>query len=340
VTTFVDAYVHINDESGEKVQRLYSCRHCVLASYVWEDKQPVAKMRLSEVREEVIEVMDYLADISLGTRAAAVSYYSMLASIPLLAVFVTIAARLLPDIYGPAAAVGIGDLTVHELNAALARVLPSEATRVVTHEIARLQSEPPVGILSIGIFLSLWTSSNAFKAIVGAINKIYGIEETRPFWTVRLVAVLMPLLLSGVMIVTLASIVALPTVISMLKLNYYSSIALWSAQWVGLFVTVLLSFGLTYHIAPAPKARQPLFSAGSFAGAGLFLLFSMAFQYYVNYYAGYDKVYGSLGGAIVFLIWLWLVSACLLLGCAINKSLENHRTHGNWQGINLSSLNR
>jgi membrane protein len=297
-------------------------------------------MRPSEIREEVIEVLDYLADISLGTRAAAVSYYSMLASIPLLAVFLTVAARLLPALDGTGTAVGLGDLTVHEFNAALARVLPAEATSVVTHEIARLQAEPPVGVLSLGIILSLWTASNAFKAIVGAINRIYGIEETRPFWTVRFVAVLMPLLLSCVMILALLSIVLLPTIISMFKLDYYSAVAVSMAQWVGLFLSVLLSFGLTYHIAPAPKARQPLFSVGSFAGAGLFLFFSMVFQNYVNTLGSYDKVYGSLGGAIVFLVWLWLVSACLLLGCAINKSLENHRRHGNWQGINLSSLNR
>jgi membrane protein len=229
---------------------------------------------------------------------------------------------------------------VHELNATLGRILPGEATNLVTHEIARLQAEPPVGLLSVGVLLSLWTASNAFKAIVGAINRIYGIQETRPFWKVRFVAVLMPLLLSCVMILALVSIVSLPTVISILRLDYYSAVAVSTAQWVGLFVSVLLSFGLTYHIAPAPPARQPLFSAGSFAGAGLFLLFSMVFQHYVNFFASYDKVYGSLGGAIVFLVWLWLVSACLLIGCAINKSLENHRRHGNWQGINLSSLNQ
>jgi membrane protein len=85
-------------------------------------------------------------------------------------------------------------------------------------------------------------------------------------------------------------------------------------------------FALLYHLAP--NVKQPGFrwiSPGAVAGVALWILASVAFAFYVANFANYNKTYGTLGGVIAFLVWLWISNIAVLLGAEINAELERER---------------
>jgi membrane protein len=287
-------------------------------------RQPFAEVKMigrAELRAKIIRVLKYVRRAEVPNRAASVSYYAMLASIPLLAVVVTLSAQLLPDMHY-AHAVGMGAITTAELNAALERLLPYEANKIIKSEIARLQSQPPVGMLSVGVLLSLWTASNAYMALLTAMNEIYGVVETRPYWKVRLTALVMPIVFAVILLIALIGIIVAPTIISFFELDYFASSLMTLVQWGVIYGIVLITFEMAYRLGPRRQVRKAPLSTGSIVGATIFLVSSLLFQLYVQHYGSYDRVYGSLGGFVVFLVWIWMSSACLLLGCAINKALD------------------
>jgi membrane protein len=278
-------------------------------------------VQIAELKQNTIRVLKYVRDVNVANRAAAASYFGMLSSIPLLAVILTVSAQLLPDMHS-ANAVGLGDVTTHELNIALARILPLEAKNIITNEIIRLQSQPPVGLLSLGLLLSLWTASSAYVAVMSAMNEIYGVRDVRPIWKVRFNALLMPLLFTLILSIAVLSIVAVPWAIHALDLDKFSGLVMTVAQWGCLYLIIVLSFDATYRVGPCGSLKSRKLSTGSIVGATIFLFASLLFQLYTHQFGSYDRVYGSLGGAIIFLVWLWLMNLSLLIGCAVNKVFE------------------
>src|SRR5689334_20216458 len=103
----------------------------------------------------------HLKQIEVTTRSAAVAYYAMLSSVPVLAILITVGAQFLPQItvHGNGKTTA-SDLSVSELNHTLSTVLPSQASQILQQEVARIQSDPPIGLLSIGFFLALLAASN------------------------------------------------------------------------------------------------------------------------------------------------------------------------------------
>lgn len=275
----------------------------------------------AELKAKVLRVLEYVNKADVPTRAASVSYYAMLSSIPLLAVVLTLSAQLLPNVH-QANAVGLGEITTSEMNTALAKLLPAEANAIITSEISRIQSKPPVGLLSIGLLLSLWTASGAYMALIAAMNHIHGVDDTRAWWKVRLTALLMPIGFAAIMILALLGIIAAPAVIAFFHLGALAGSLIIAVQWILLYAMLLASFEIAYRLGPRHKAVGRWLSTGSIVGATIFVLSSVLFQLYVQQFGSYDRVYGSLGGFIVFLVWMWMSSACLLLGCAVNRALD------------------
>jgi membrane protein len=268
-------------------------------------------------------------ETELQALAAAVSYYSILASIPFLALLMTLAAQLLPTIApGTGPNSGTANVTAHELNRALSMILPPQAREGVTQEVMRIQTDPPVALLSIGIVLALWTISNAFMAVISAMNRIYEFEETRAAWKLRLRALSLPLIMSFVLIAALVCIIALPVAINLFRLDAFAGTLIALGQWLAVYCCLLLSFGFIYRLAPNHPTKAKLISPGSLVGAAVLLIGSVLFQTYVANFGSYQKIYGSFGGAIVFLIWCWLANACLLFGCILNKALQDQNKPG------------
>jgi membrane protein len=256
------------------------------------------------------------------TRASAVAFYAMLALVPFLGLLLTIAVQLLPDLTGMTGERGAGNMTVEELQSTLKGVLAPEAFGVVEQTIKEIQKKPPVGLLSIGLLITIWLASSLFTAIIDAMNRIDGVEETRPFWKMRLTAIFMTLVQAVILVGALVAMAVGPLLIAKFGLSQSAALFATVTQWAALFVMVLLSFALTFYVGPDSDQRWEWITPGSLLGTMAFLLASYGFSLYVRHFGSYDKTYGSLGGVMVLMFWFWVSAVVLLAAGQMNQVIE------------------
>jgi membrane protein len=259
------------------------------------------------------------------TWAAAIAFYALFATVPILALFLVVTVLQLPDLSGASGrTTGFGHLTVDQLEATLMALFPHEAYVLVRDQIARIQAAPPVRLLSLGVAIALWTATSLSLTIIDALNRIYGVAETRSFVKLRLTAMTLTLLQGAILLGSFVSIVAWPQILRGLGLDPNGAEA-WLAtilRWVAVLVVLLLSFALTFYVGPAARQRWVWITPGSLAGTAVFLVFSFLFRLYVQDFGNYNKTYGSLGGILVLLFWFWVVGLVLLGAAEINRAIE------------------
>ena len=277
------------------------------------------------------------------TRAAGVAFYAMLALVPFLALMITLGAQALP-----ASALAVDESGSDSgFQSTLRRIFPPEAGEIITSQIKRIREAPPVGLLSIGLLVTMWTASSLFVAIIDAMNVMYGVKESRSFVRLRITAIVMTLIQAAILIGSLVAIVAGPEIIEFLRLDgsigYAAAV---SVQWVAVFLMILMSFALTNYIAPDVEQRWEWISPGSLYGTVLLIGFTLLFRVYVQNFASYQETYGSLGGVMVMLLWLWVTSLVLLGAAQLNQVVEEASPVGKSPGqkhdpnepLDLSSL--
>ncbi len=276
------------------------------------------------VRELAVRTWRKMTEHEVMTRAAAVAFYAMLALVPFLALVLTLTVQLLPDVTGrSSSATGIGHMTVDELRSTLKAVVPREAYAVVEDQIARIQQQPPVGLLSIGLIVTIWLASSLFVAVIDALDRIYGVQETRSFVKLRLTAIAMTVVQAVILIGSLVVIVAWPVIVRWAGFSAPAAVLATIVQWFVVTLMVLLSFALTLYIGPDADQRWEWITPGSLAGSVVFLAASLLFRVYVQNFANYNKTYGSLGGVMVLLFWFWVSSLVLLAAGQMNKVIED-----------------
>ena len=259
----------------------------------------------------------------IQTRAAAVSFYAMLALVPFLGLILTLAVQLLPDLTGSSdKARGVGNMTVEQFRATLDRTLPPEASREIERQISRIQSEPPVGLISIGLAITLWLASSLFVAVIDAMNRIYGVHERRNFFKLRLIAIFMTICQAAILVGSLVVVVAWRSILHKLGLDASAAVLATVTLYFVVFLMVLLSFAFSFYIAPDADQSWEWITPGSIIGSLLFLGATYLFRIYVHNFANYDKTYGPLGGVMVLLFWFWISSLILLGAAQVNKIIE------------------
>jgi membrane protein len=277
------------------------------------------------VRELAHRTWTKINDHEILTRASAVAFYAMLALVPFLALILTLTAQLLPDITGRSGdALGVGNMTVDQLRETLRTAFPPEAYKVVEAQIERMQKQPPVGLLSVGLVITIWLASSLFVAVIDAMNRIYGVQETRSFVKLRLTAILMTVIQAAILIGALVTIVAWPQILAWIGLKSTLATTLATAvHWLVVAIMVLLSFALAFYVGPDADQRWEWITPGSLLGTVVFMLVTFGFRLYVQNFANYDKTYGPLGGVMVLLFWFWISSVVLLTAAQINKIIED-----------------
>ena len=274
-------------------------------------------------RELCVRLWERILEHELMTRASAVSFYAMLALVPFLAIIITIAVQLLPDVSGMSGERGVGNLTVTQFETTTQELFPAEAYEIFKTQIERMQKEPPVGLLSIGLVVALWTSSSLFLAIIDSLNVILGVKETRSIWKLRLVAFGMTILQAVIFLGSLVLIVVWPMIMRWIGLDSMAAVLATLTQWLIITTMVVLTFALTYYVGPDAEQRWEWITPGSLIGTGIFLVFSYVFRIYIENFANYDKTYGSLGGVMVLLFWFWVTSLVVLGAAQMNKIIED-----------------
>ena len=283
-------------------------------------------------KEAVLRTWRTLNDNELMTRASAVSFYAMLALVPFLGITLLFVIQLLPDLTGLTGAKGFGDLTLDQFRETLRALFPKDIYLLIEDQIRRIQGQPPVGLLSIGLAITLWSSSTLYTVIIDSLNRIDGVTESRSFFKIRLVAVVMTVIEAIILVGSLVVIVAWPFLLRKMGLGDAASTLATVVQWAVLYMMVLLSFALTFYFAPDAQQRWEWITPGSLIGTAAFLLSSLGFRYYIQHMTNYDKTYGSLGGVMMLLFWFWISSLILLVSAQMNKVIEEASPLGKKHG--------
>jgi membrane protein len=149
--------------------------------------------------------------------------------------------------------------------------------------------------------------------IIQQINKVLEVKETRNYLKLRLIS-------TGITI--LFGILIIATVALILFLSQYESFLIESLKYLATFSMILTTFAGLYYLTPKRSKRFEFITPGSLFGAVGFILFIDGFKLYLSHFNSYSKTYGSLGGMIIFMLWLYVIGFLILLGAEINKTIE------------------
>jgi len=251
-------------------------------------------------------------------RAAELSYYFLLALFPFL-IFLTSVIGLI---------LGSGTGTRHTLFEYLARVMPPSAYQLISTTMIEVSNSSSGGKISFGILAALWAASNGMTAITGSLNTAYDVEETRPWWKQRLVAISLTMALSVLIILALILVVAGGWIADWLAIHFGLGstfpVAWKILQWPFVLFCMTLAFALIYYFAPdLHDQKWTWLTPGSAIGVALWLLVSIAFRLYLSFFDSYSATYGSLGAVIILMLWLYLTGTAVLIGGEINSEIEH-----------------
>ena len=180
-----------------------------------------------------------------------------------------------------------------------------------------------MALLSLGVVIALWSASNLFLVVIDALNRTYGVKETRSYVRLRLTAMAMTLLQAACLLGSLVAIVAWPQILLALGLDPHGAVASGAAagRWTAVFLMVLLSFALTFYVGPDVRHRWAWLTPGSLTGTFAFLVFCNLFRVYVQNFGSYHTL-GALGGVMVLLFWFWVVALVLLAAAEMDRTIE------------------
>jgi membrane protein len=251
--------------------------------------------------------------------AAALTYYGVLAIFPALLVLVSVLGL-------------IGESATQPLIDNLSEVAPGPAQEILTNALENLQgNQGAAGVaFAIGLLIALWSASGYVAAFMRASNTIYDIEEGRPLWKTLPLRVGLTIVLLALVVISALGVVLTGGIAkeagSVVGVGD-TAVSVWNiAKWPVILLVVSFMFALLYWAAP--NVKQPGFrwlSPGGILAVIGWIIASAAFAFYVSNFASYNKTYGSIGGVIVFLVWLWLSNIMVLLGAEVNAELERAR---------------
>ena len=250
----------------------------------------------------------------LMSEAASVTFFALLSLFPAITAVVSI--------YGLFA-------DPHTINAHLDTVsgfVPGGGMDIIRDQIKHLTESPTSGLglgAAFGILAAIWSANQGAKAMLSALNDVYGEKESRGF--VRLTLVSLAFTVGSViaLLISLALLLVLPAVFNAVGFAGGLDAALNIGRWPAMLVGLVVALAVLYRFGPSRhRAQWRWVTWGGVIGAVAWIALSFAFSWYVAHFGSYNKTYGSLGAAIGFMTWIWLSSTVLLLGAQINAEME------------------
>jgi membrane protein len=210
---------------------------------------------------------------------------------------------------------------------ALAPFAPQEMIAIIRDQMIKIAEGNHGGLLTIGVLGALWSSSSAMVSVIGAMNRAYDIDESRPWWKVRRTAIVLTIVLSIFVVVAFTLIVVGPQLADFLGRHFGFSVAfVWTwkiVQWPLSFALVAFGIGLIYYFAPDAEQYWVWITPGSLVATTLWLLGSLAFRFYAVNFGNYEATYGAIGGVILLLLWFYLSGLVIVIGAEMNAELEH-----------------
>ncbi|HEX7298685.1 MAG TPA: YihY/virulence factor BrkB family protein [Solirubrobacteraceae bacterium] len=185
-------------------------------------------------------------------------------------------------------------------------------------------------LLGLGLAGAVWSASGYIGAFMRASNAIYEVPEGRPFWKLRplqvLVTLVMVLLVALLLVALVVSGPLAEAIGDQLGLGSAAVTAYQIAKWPIMAGVVLVILALLYYVAPSARLpRIQWLSPGALVALVVWVVASALFGLYVANFGSYNKTYGTLGGAISLLVWMWISNLAILFGQELNAEIERGR---------------
>ena len=263
--------------------------------------------------------------------AAALSYYYVLSIFPAL-IFLSAVVAYLP-------VANVFDQAISLIGS----FMPPDSMALVRKVLADVITPNRGAFLSFGILGTLWAASGGFSAAMEALNIAYEVEEARPFWITRPLAIGLTLLIGVLMLVALGVMIVGPEFGTWLTTRIHLSwLFAWAWPYIHWTVSVLftvLAVEFLYFLAPNVKQRFWSTLPGAIVSVGCWIGLSYLLGIYFRNFAHFNKTYGTMGAAIALMVWLYWTSFAMLLGAELNCELAKESKKGKIpQGEDASGL--
>lgn len=211
----------------------------------------------------------------------------------------------------------------------LALMLPQGSFQIVQDQIVRVLNKGSTSLgftFLFGLALALWSANAGVKAVIDALNVVYGETEKRGFFKLNAVSLLFTLGGLAAILLMVGAVVALPIMLNHIWITEDGKMIVSLARWPLLFAVVIFGLALLYRFGPSrPAARWQWLGIGTLAAALLWLAGSLLLSWYLSNFGHYDATYGSLGAAIGLMTWMWMSAIIVLCGAELNSEIE-HQT--------------
>jgi membrane protein len=271
----------------------------------WKD---VLARTARQIREDNVVLM-----------AAGVAFFALLALVPALVAFVSL--------YGIVADPADVDRHIGDMLAAA----PGDVREMVQTQLdAAVERSSTAATLSaaVAIAVALWSASAGTKHLIGAINTAYNEPETRGFFKLRGLALLLTVGAVVFVVAAFSVIAVLPAVLSNTALGDASRITINILRWPGIALGLMAALAVVYRVAPdRDDPRWRWATPGALIAVVLWVAGSGLFSLYAANFGNYDETYGSLAGIVVTMLWLFLSAFVVILGAEVNAELERQTSH-------------
>lgn len=265
----------------------------------------------------------FYEDNCLGM-AAQLAYYFFFALFPALLFLVALAS------YFPVANL------IDDLFRTMGGFAPPEVLIIITDQLKKISQGDDGGLLTVGMAITLWSSSGAMTAIIDTLNRANDIDEGRPWWKVRLTAIGLTIAVSAFILASFALVIIGPTFAERLATRLALGAAFeWSwkiLQWPVIFALVSAAIAGIYYWGPDAEQDWVWLTPGAIFATTLWMGASIGFKYYVANMGNYTETYGAIGGIMVLMLWFYISGLVVLIGAEMNAEIEHSSPYGKDEG--------
>lgn len=275
---------------------------------------------MAKVRRALVRTYSDMLRNHTLQMAAALSYYFVLSLFPALIFLSAVVAYLpVPDLFNQALAL-------------MSRFLPADSMGLVRRVLADVITPNRGTFLSFGILGALWAASGGFAAAIEALDLAYEVEDERPFWKTRPLAIGLAFLTGALLLIALSVMVVGPRFGEWLAARVHLSdlfVFLWPyIHWTVAVGFTVLAVEALYFLAPNVKQRFGATLPGAALAVGSWIGLSYLLGIYFRHFANFNKTYGTLGAAIALMMWLYWTGFAMLVGAELNSELAKMSNEG------------
>jgi membrane protein len=261
-------------------------------------------------------VYNEINDDEVLTRSAALSFYFVAALVPMLFFVVAVLGFFAKS---------------HDLQSSLfnyaGRFMPPDAFTLLQKTLKEIATNATGLKLAFGLLLALWSGSGGMSSVMDALNRCYGVKDSRAYWKQKVVSIVLTIAVAALTILALI-IVLYGGDIAQFVGNHTGlsgvTVLAWKiVQWPLAIFFVVFAFALMYYWGPDTEQQWAWITPGSLVGVLVWIGASIGFRIYLHFFNSYSKTYGSLGAVIILLYWLFITGVAILIGGEINSEIEN-----------------